>query len=201
MSFWQPKNRLTKTGATTSYNPTGRTAEDDGGNNVGADRQFETLTAGQFSGTTTITVNSINDAHTNACVIDKRTGLMWNKEESSSVYGTGAQHLLWDATGEAAGADEEDIFFYCDTANTASLSGFSDWRVPNLREFLSILNLEPPSAFPEPTYFNTVTSGQFWTGTARPNNTTQALAPNVNSLSIGGVAKTTGRYAVMLVRG
>lgn len=204
MAFWQAKNRTVRTNQIVDQSPTGRTSKDDGGEARGADREFEALSAGQFSGDTTVTINSIDDVHTNACVLDKRTGLMWNKEWTPLAYGSGAEGLLWDATGEAAGLDEEDIFGYVDAANIAGLSGFSDWRVPNVFEMYTLCVNDSVGAFkPDTTYFPTQPGGNYntWTSTSRHNDISKALYVSANVGGIGSNTKTTTHLQCMLVRG
>lgn len=197
-----PAMGLVKTGQTTAYNVAGRTSVTDGDSEIGLARSYTLLDTGQYSGTTTITVNSINDSHTNNCVIDHNTGLMWNAQNSPASYGAGTEGLLFDATGEAAGLDEEDIFYYCDQANTAGLSGYSDWRVPNAMEMLSILNYEASSAVPDPAYFTCDTSIAYQTSTSRPNSaTTQHMSVSAASGTIQTSSKTTFHGHVLLVRG
>ncbi len=201
MPFWPANAPLLATGQTTDYTPAGRTSKDDGGEERGISRQYEVLTTGQFSGTTTITVNSIADAHSNEVVVDKRTGLMWQRTESPASYGTGAEYLLWDATGEATGLDEEDIFFYVDQATAQSLSGFTDWRVPTLKEFISILNYEAANAKPDSAAWPSISGTAFWTSTTVPSTTTSAQAPSTTTGNVAPQVKTTIHNPVILVRG
>ncbi len=193
---------LLKTGQIVDDTPAGRTTKDDGGFQRGiagskADEQYQILTTGQYSGTTTITINSIVNAHSNECVFDKVTGLMWDREETPSIYGTGAQGLLWDDS--ASNPNAEDIFAYCDAANVAGLSGFTDWRIPNIVEFVSLLILDTPNALPNSTAFPTVTISNKWTSTRQANNNNGYIV-NLNAGSIGGSAKTTTRFDTILVR-
>lgn len=202
MAFWQAENKLLATSQSVSYAPAG-TTDDDGGLGKGASKTYESLTAGQFSSTTDIIVGAVTESgHTNNCVVDKKTGLIWNKDPSTAIYHAGlAEHLLWDAEAEAADLANHDIFGYADGANTAGLSGFTDWRVPNILEMTSIMEYEANDARPDPTYFGTPTIANYWTSTTRPNSTTQALPCHFGSGSVAAIAKTTAHYATYLVRG
>jgi len=191
---------LLKTGQTTDFTPAGRTTKDDGGFQRGiagskADGQYNILTTGQYSGTTNITVDSIVDAHTNNCVQDKVTGLMWSREASANIFGTGTQGLLWDDT---AGTNQ-DIFEYCDQANLSALAGFSDWRIPNASEIssLSILNTST-NGKPNTTAFP-VWSNRQWTSTTAFFDTSQAYVFNFSLGHYFEINKTF-RRAVSLVR-
>lgn len=188
---------LKKTGQTTAYTPAGRTSVDDGASEIGLSPQYSVLTTGQYSGTTAITIGAQTDTHSNNCAIDHITRLMWNNTRSASVFGTGAQDLLWDATAGAG----DDIFAYCDAANLAGLSGFSDWRVPNIRELESLVDYEAASANPDATAFPGFSNGSpYWSSTTRPNSTTNALAFGFASGVGQTQVKTTTREPLLLVR-
>ena len=193
---------LLKTGQITDFTPAGRTTKDDGGFQRGIagsklDAQYNILTTGQYAGTTNITVNAIVDAHTNACVFDKVTGLMFNREQTPLIYGTGAQGLLWDDT---AGADE-DIFKYCDQANLSALSNFIDWRVPNIEELYSLFNLEKNPSIPNITAFPVWPTPNIWSSTTSSNNTTRAKQVfQVTGANITASIKISTRDPVVLVR-
>lgn len=192
---------LLKTGQNTDRTPAGRTTKDDGGFQRGIigskdDAQYVVYTTGQYSGVTSITVNSIAANQNNNAVLDKVTGLMWSRDQSPSVYGTGAQDLQWSDT-----TNNEDIFEFCDQANLSGLSGFSDWRVPNIMEFYSLMFLR--SGFTpavNQTIFPTWVTGNMWTSTADPIGG-GALYLNVG-LGSGKINSTfmTARNKVVLCR-
>jgi len=194
---------LLKSGQTTDFTPAGRTTKDDGGFQRGiagskADAQYDVLTTGQYAGTTNITVNAIVDAHTNACVFDKVTGLMWNRELTPAIYGIGTEHLRWDDT---AGANE-DIFNYCDSANLSQLSGFSDWRIPNIVELNSLLIYE--SSFTPPLINNSAfpvwTISTVYTSTTRADGILICYAVNFTQGRSQFGTKTVSRIPTVLVR-
>lgn len=169
---------LLKTGQTTDRTPAGRTTKDDGGFQRGIlgsklDAQYEILTIGQYSGTTVITINGKTDTHSNECVFDKTTSLMWSRTLSASVFGTGTENLLWDDTG----GSDEDIFEFCDKANLGSLGGYTDWRIPNIHELCSLIVCENPAGYPNPAAFpEWQSSGStVWSSTTLPPNSLNAL--------------------------
>lgn len=188
---------LLKTGQTTSYGS--GSGVDDGATQRGVAKNYAILNTGQYGGSTDIIVNSKTDAHTNACVQDNATGLMWSQTVSGSVGPASDGKLPWTTTG--AGATAEGIFDYCAAANAAALAGYTDWRVPNALELQSIMDFEAPTGAPDGTAFPgwPTTGGNVWTSNTRPDSTTGAIHANFTS-SVTGVALKTTNYYCALVR-
>lgn len=192
---------LLKSGQTVNYTPAGRTTLDDGGQRNGIvgsklNAQYEILTTGQYSGTTNVTVNAIVNARSNEAVFDKVTGLMWQRTVSPSVYGTGALNLFWSDT-----VTNEDIFNFCDQSNISGVSGFTNWRLPNIIELESIWIMAEPNALPNTIAWPTIVGSGLWSSTTVPSNTPNAMAKLIGSgVSGAGNAKTTVRLPVLLVR-
>ena len=116
--------RLLQTGQVTSYGS--GTGVDDGALQKGRSKSYTILTTGQYSGTTNITINAKTDAHSNNCVVDNRTKLMWSRYVSASVGPASDGKIPWTTKGSVEG-----IFTYVAAANAATLAGYSDWRIPN----------------------------------------------------------------------
>ncbi len=181
---------ILKTGQTTSY-----VTGDDGDLEIGEPHRYYVLSTGQYSGTTNITINAKTDAHSNACVLDEATGLMWSRTLSASVGPTSNGLLPWTTNGSGEG-----IFTYAAAANAAGLAGYTDWRVPNIIEIFTLCEFEPVSAFPDATAFPSWSSSIVYSSTTGPNVTTGALY--VLFLS-GGVSRQDKALTglVTLVRG
>ncbi|MGD1822747.1 MAG: DUF1566 domain-containing protein [Pleomorphochaeta sp.] len=90
-------------------------------------------------------------------ISDKATGLMWSKEDSKTA-------LTW-----------EEALAY---ANDSNLSGFDDWRLPNLNELISLLDYSNNSNALDYSYFNlssynkktnSMNSQLYWTSTTNNN--------------------------------
>ena len=107
-----------------------------------------------------------------SCVLDNTTGLFWQiGEPSPSTY-------RWGGTGAITGGSAtyyDDWNSTITEANTNSLCGKSDWRVPTIAELqdISYMN-ESASVFIDTGYFaNTLASYSYWSVQAHGN---QALA-------------------------
>lgn len=194
------QSKTLKTGQTTDRSPAGYSAKDDGNLQVGYAKSYTVNTTGQYSGTTNVTVNGKTDVKSNNTVTDDNTGLMWTRYPSASVGSASDGRLKWDDTG----GSNEDVFAYCDAANTASLSGHTDWRVPNIREMMTLPNMEVADAQPDGTAFPSGFNANAWSSTTAPTDITMAMkySPSNGIFNASTGNKTNGsNFWVMLVRG
>ncbi len=89
-----------------------------------------------------------------AVTIDNRTGLMWAQDGSAAGCNSGT------------GTDWETAGAYCQGLQGASsFAGYSDWRLPNIRELMSIVNYENQRPAIDPTYFPNTVSDYYWSST------------------------------------
>lgn len=188
-------SRLQKTGQVTSYGS--GTGVDDGALQKGYARSYTVLSTGQYSGTTNITINSKTDAHSNNCVQDNRTGLMWSRYVSASVGPASNGLLPWTTTG--SGGTAEGIFPYVAAANAASLAGHNDWRIPNAFELASLLDYEAPDCVPDTTAFPSFPAVELYTSTTSPSATTSAMTCRFNT-GVQATSTKTTNFQVILVR-
>lgn len=140
------------------------------------------------------------EAHSTTCIIDNKTGLMWIQSLPNKMGLTSAGTLPWTTAAGGYG-----IFTYAAAANAgAGLAGFTDWRVPNLFELISLFDLENVGAVPNSTAFPTWTTGTVWSSSTCKDDATTAWNsshPGTNADRIATVGtKTTASY-VLLVRG
>ena len=183
-------NGLPPTGQTTVY-----VTGDDGTYQTGIPHRYEVLTTGQHSGTTAIILNGKTDTHSNECVIDHQYRLMWSRVFSVGVGPT--SNGLLPFTANAGG---EGYFTYAAAANTASLAGYTDWRVPNFFEVQTQIILAAPAADTDPTAFPAISS-TIATSTTVPNGTTTNITIATTTSGLPSVAtKTTASARVWLVR-
>ncbi|MCI4627077.1 MAG: DUF1566 domain-containing protein [Candidatus Magnetoovum sp. WYHC-5] len=92
----------------------------------------------------------------NSTITDNLSGLMWMQDASTpTVDGCTGGEMTW------VGA-----FNYVSCLNTANFAGYSDWRIPNREELISITdksNYNP--ALPVDHLFNSVKTSQYWSST------------------------------------
>lgn len=121
------------------------------------------------------------------CVIDRQTGLMW----PANIEGV--------VPFNAAFADWATAIAACEAC---TVGGYTDWRLPNMLEFLSIVNCEPASGPAVWSSVKTTATRSYWTATTRKTTTTQAMAAYVGTeyASVGPIAKTTNTYYAIPVR-
>ncbi|VFQ46164.1 DUF1566 domain-containing protein [Desulfoluna butyratoxydans] len=107
-------------------------------------------------------------------VTDTETGLMWELE-SADKYATGT--FDWDGALE-----------YC---NTLTLDGYQDWRLPTMKEILSIINCNATENYLYSEIFKNTKAGQtdqYWTSTfskmPAPNETKAPLCISFHNYGI-----------------
>lgn len=107
-------------------------------------------------------------------VSDLVTDLVWQKQDDSTVYS-------W-----------EQALIYCDGL---SLGGFTDWRLPNVKELNSIVNFTVNPAI-NLTYFPNTQQAYYWTSTTNANASNDAfLVAFGGGTTSGTYAKTSFHYA------
>jgi len=140
------------------------------------------------------------EAHSNNCVRELNTGLMWSRYTSYTygIMGTDSYGKMpW--TGQLY-----DIFQYCLAANAASLGGFTDWQVPNRKELCSLSVLENTDGEPDTVTFPSWPTGagaSTWSSSTAKGDTAYAYVYECNIRAlITYRAKTASHYCI-LVRG
>jgi len=114
-----------------------------------------------------------------------------------------ATGLMWAADGNEAGANNSSIATWPNALAYAGLldfAGFTDWRVPNIKELVSIVNYENVSPAVDVGYFIHIASADYWSST-----TVKAVATNALTIqfAIGLMYNQlkTGLYRLLCVRG
>lgn len=115
-----------------------------------------------------------------------------------------ATGLMWPARGNMAGGAFGCVFTwnnavdYCAGLNFA---GFTDWRLPNIRELLSIIDHEQINPALEPGHWTGIVNDNYWSSTTYVGNTTIAWESWLGSGSKGGTPKTNSRYILAVRKG
>lgn len=188
-----PPCLLLKTGQTTQYS----SKEDDGYFEKGVSKRYVALTTGQYSGTVDIILNSKTHTLSNNCVIDKRTGLLWERYAPDGDIGPDSDgKFLWlDA------ANDENVFAFADQANTKELGGHTDWRVPNLFEMVSLWVSENTAPCMDTTAFPSNPTNYFWCSSTNKETTTNGVKVDFNNPRVNFGIKTSAKFYGRLVRG
>jgi len=108
---------------------------------------------------------------------------------------------------ESAGATvtiatvDDLIWNFSDQANANALGGYTDWRIPNLFELVSILNLGSCNPAIDIQAFPSTPTSQHWTASTHPSTTTNAFYVNFSTGFVSHYNKQTYNYYVRLCRG
>jgi len=103
-------------------------------------------------------------------ITDNNTGLMWEIK----LAGGGCLHCVNDRYKWSGDGNEETIWDWLDDVNTGNYAGHSDWRIPNLRELLSIVDYGENNPAIDPDFGPT--ADQYWTSTTPvPTSDTPAM--------------------------
>jgi hypothetical protein len=172
-------SRPAKTGQTLCYNAAG---EEIGCGSTGQDG--DELKGVAWPGTR-FTDNTGTEAGT---VTDNLTGLMWSKDASPEAGGSGVEQVVWTTA-----------LSYC---YNLTLGGYSDWRLPNVKELQSlidfgVINPALPSEYP----FTEVKSSNYWSSTTLMTNKDYAWGVDLNNGVVHGSVAKSGACYVWPVRG
>ncbi|MGJ8679167.1 Lcl domain-containing protein [Paraglaciecola sp.] len=109
-----------------------------------------------------------------ACVRDDRTGLLWEvKTNDSSIHDAKNFYRWGGLTAQDRDNVDREGDYYDDwnnliiSTNQANFCGYSDWRVPNNSQFMSLVNFGdgfgPASSKIDQDYFPNATNDFYWT--------------------------------------
>ncbi len=150
-----------------------------------------TLTIGSRSGSFTVTTAAAVVVPDDGTVTDPNTGLVWMRC---------AQGQTW-SYGTCKGAAN---FYTFDGANaltnTVAFAGKSDWRLPNIRELLTIVDYTAAYPAVDSTVFPNFSGLFFWSGSPHASNSSLAWRVYFN-FGYGNQGNRGERGAVRLVRG
>jgi hypothetical protein len=81
-------------------------------------------------------------------ITDNNTGLMWEKQSDDGSIHDQDNPYIW-----------ADAFDHIDMLNATAFAGYTDWRLPNIKELLSILNYEVSDPAVSPAFDTDCTPG------------------------------------------
>ena len=139
---------LPDTGQTKCYNAAG-TEITCGTAPVGQDAEY--TSANSFTCDPSFTDNG------DGTITDNCTGLMWKTCSEGQTYGAGPV-----CTGDASTFTWVNALSQCEGLNYA---GHSDWRLPNAKELLSIVNYQNSDPAINTTYFPATAAYHYWSST------------------------------------
>ncbi|MBI5374983.1 MAG: DUF1566 domain-containing protein [Candidatus Schekmanbacteria bacterium] len=131
-------------------------------------------------------------ADKNETITDKLTGLMWVQKGNTpnvTLCNGGAQ--TWQSSLE-----------YVQCLNNNTYLGYSDWRMPNIREIESLKNLGKPkiSKWLNKNGFFKVKSEWYWSSTSYPDNKSSALIFDMQTGEIDSGDKNNDIHYILPVR-
>jgi hypothetical protein len=150
-----------------------------------------------------------------SCLQDNVTGLMWEVKETSPEHPRyfGHTYSWWMASEQLNGGftyhlspgvctqvEPCETQAYVDWVNNQGLCGYSDWRLPSIRELVSIAVLS--SEFPafDKSYFADTTKPRFFTSQTYATEPSRAWYVYFSDGSVSSTGKSDASF-VRLVRG
>ena len=115
-----------------------------------------------------------------ACTQDNITGLMWEVKTTTGLRSSAHTYTWYNSTastnagnaGTVGAGSTCQTTGHCDTekfvtdVNTATLCSYSDWRMPSLRELLTLALLDGTSPRIDPTYFPNTMASNCWSASS-----------------------------------
>jgi Protein of unknown function (DUF1566) len=124
-----------------------------------------------------------------ACTRDNVTGLIWEVKTTSGLRSQSYTYT-WFMTASPDGNNGTATGGTCNTAgrcdtekfvadvNAGSLCGYTDWRMPKMKELVGIADSGRSNPAIDPTYFPNTPSAHFWSGSHRAGDSSRALLVN-----------------------
>ncbi len=124
-------------------------------------------------------------------VKDNVTGLIWEmKTDDTSIHDKDNTYNWFDAQSG-----------FIVNLNAAGFGGFSDWRLPTVKELSFIVNRETYNPAINPTYFPNTMSSHYWSSTTNVDSKDRSWCINFYNGDIYGYYSKLNNYHVRAVRG
>ncbi len=139
-------------------------------------------------------------------VQDNVTGLMWEvKTDDGSVHDRDNKYTWYDPNpatngGNAGTPSANDTKDFIDALNAANFGGYSDWRLPTIKELASIVHLGKYNPAIDETYFPNTQSSSYWSSSTYAYSTGYAWYVDFSD-GYGYCNYKSGSYYVRAVRG
>jgi hypothetical protein len=170
------------------YNDTNKIWATNAGGGIGNHPRTETISAG---GTKKFHVRAVRDVVSPTTVANAFT------DNGNQTITDNLTQLVWQKNPRIDSMTWEDALQYADTFQ---LAGYTDWRLPNIKELQSINDEKRGSPSINKTYFPTAITGKYFSSTTLPNQTSKAWYLDTQ-YGITTYQYKTVKLNVVLVRG
>ena len=141
---------------------------------------------------------SMTDPHYVRCVRGQQQNSLSFTDNGDGTVKDNVTGLIWQQ-GESSTMSWETALSTCETSN---LSGYTDWRLPNIRELSSIVDDLRANPAIDIVVFPGALSSQYWSSTTAAGYTAGAWSVGFSSNGqVGGYTKTSYNYNIRCVRG
>jgi hypothetical protein len=132
----------------------------------------------------------------NGTVTDNKTGLMWKRCSEGQSFNATSN----GCDGSAASYTWQAALQQAQTVNGSGFAGFTDWRMPNIKELRSLVELQCVGPSINATVFPNTPSAVFWSSSSYANDSSSAWSVYFNDGYGHWYGKNVNFNQVRLVR-
>ena len=115
----------------------------------------------------------------------------FHRDDETNIVTDNTTSLQWQDDAVGSTMKWQEAIDYCE--NTLTLGNYSDWRLPNKKELLSIVDYSKYGPSIDSQFQNTTLS-YYWSSTTHANDTGNAWIVNFNDGYTGYYTKDNNRY-------